>query len=247
MQQRAPLRRVLGLITTLLTAGVLAAGDVASGILAAVDRLGGSTSAPADVRLTAGLVLLGGLGALLAWCWLLLCAVVALADVLTSRHGLPANSPGPLRPLLLRSLLGVACVGAGAVAVPAHADEVLGQPTRVVSGPVVDVEGLLLPERLTDHGPRPVRDVARTVTPPPSRSTAPPDHERWCTVRLGDSLWGLAEQLLDEGGGAASAGDVDRAWRLLHRANRAALGGDPDLIRPGTVLRVPASLVGADR
>jgi hypothetical protein len=196
--------------------------------------------------LTAGLVLLGGLGALLAWCWLLLCAVVALGDVLNSRNGQASRSAGPLRPLLLRSLLGVACVGAGTVTAPAHADDVLGQPTRVVSGAAVDVEGLLLPERLTDRGPRPVPDVARTVPPPPTRSTAPPD-ERWCTVRSGDSLWGLAEQLLEEGGGAATAGDVDRAWRLLHRANRAALGGDPDLIRPGTVLRVPASLAGADR
>jgi LysM domain len=246
MQQRASFLRVLGLLTVLVTAGVLVAGEVASGILSAVDRLGGTTSAPADVRLTAGLVLLGGLGALLAWCWLLLCAVVALGDVLSSRHGLPARSAGPLRPLLLRSLLGVACVSAGAVTAPAHADEVLGQPTQVVSGPAV-VEGLLLPERLTDRGPRPVPDVARTVTPPPTSSTAPPDGERWCTVRPGDSLWGLAEHLLREGGGAASARDVDRAWRLLHRANRAAVGGDPDLIRPGTVLRVPAPLAGADR
>jgi nucleoid-associated protein YgaU len=32
---------------------------------------------------------------------------------------------------------------------------------------------------------------------------------------------------------------VDRYWRQIYRANRPAIGADPDLIHPGTRLDVP--------
>jgi nucleoid-associated protein YgaU len=54
-------------------------------------------------------------------------------------------------------------------------------------------------------------------------------------VRPGDSLWAIAERTLP-----ASADDaaVDARWRRIHRLNATRVP-DPDLIRPGTVLRVP--------
>jgi nucleoid-associated protein YgaU len=33
--------------------------------------------------------------------------------------------------------------------------------------------------------------------------------------------------------------NVDRYWREVYRANRRAIGNDPDLIHPGTRLDVP--------
>jgi nucleoid-associated protein YgaU len=33
---------------------------------------------------------------------------------------------------------------------------------------------------------------------------------------------------------------VRRYWRQIYRASRAAVGGDPDLILPGTQLEIPA-------
>jgi nucleoid-associated protein YgaU len=55
------------------------------------------------------------------------------------------------------------------------------------------------------------------------------------TVRTGDTLWSIAEQLLP--------GDdprlVARYWPKIHRANRDVIGPDPSLIYPGQVLDLP--------
>jgi hypothetical protein len=91
------------------------------------------------------------------------------------------------------------------------------------SGPVLAAErdpapslaGLPLPERLPD-------------------APSPGDHH---LVRTGDTLWAIAEQRLPAGAPAAS---VAAGWRAIHRANLRRIGPDPDLIRPGTVLHLPA-------
>jgi hypothetical protein len=64
-------------------------------------------------------------------------------------------------------------------------------------------------------------------------------------VRPGDTLWALAVGILAP---AASDAAVDRAWRALAALNADRLGPDPDLIFPGTLLRVPAPgrLLGKD-
>jgi D-alanyl-D-alanine carboxypeptidase-like protein/LysM domain-containing protein len=48
------------------------------------------------------------------------------------------------------------------------------------------------------------------------------------TVRPGDTLSGIAARLHLAGG-----------WQKLYQLNRAVIGGDPDVIRAGTVLRLP--------
>ena len=88
--------------------------------------------------------------------------------------------------------------------------------------PPTSLAGLALPDRVAGEV------VASTRAPAPTK----------VEVEAGDSLWALAERHLDRAGAAA----VDQAWRLLYRANRREVGPDPDLIRPGTVLRMPASL-----
>ena len=55
-------------------------------------------------------------------------------------------------------------------------------------------------------------------------------------VRPGDTLWDLAAGDLPA---VASPAAVDRHWRLLWQVNRAAIGPDPNTIRPGTSLRLP--------
>lgn len=54
-------------------------------------------------------------------------------------------------------------------------------------------------------------------------------------VRPGDSLWSIAERHMP----GAGPTEIDAGWRRIHRANRAVIGPDPDLIIPGTTLRLP--------
>ena len=65
------------------------------------------------------------------------------------------------------------------------------------------------------------------------------DEPRTVRVRPGDCLWTITATLL---GGRATDAEVARAWPALHRANRGVLGPDPDLVLPGTALRVPGAL-----
>ncbi|GAA1122446.1 LysM domain-containing protein [Kitasatospora arboriphila] len=49
------------------------------------------------------------------------------------------------------------------------------------------------------------------------------------TVQEGEDLAGIAE-----------AQGVSGGWQALHELNRDLIGGDPDLVVPGQVLRLPA-------
>jgi hypothetical protein len=56
-------------------------------------------------------------------------------------------------------------------------------------------------------------------------------------VRSGDCLWTLAEKQLPSD---STAQVIDGQWREWYRANRSRIGTDPDLLRTGMWLRVPA-------
>jgi nucleoid-associated protein YgaU len=61
-------------------------------------------------------------------------------------------------------------------------------------------------------------------------------------VRPGDSLWDLARSALASSSAAApSTAQVAVAWPAWWTANRAVIGDNPDLLLPGTVLRVPTA------
>jgi nucleoid-associated protein YgaU len=83
--------------------------------------------------------------------------------------------------------------------------------------------------------PLPVHDRAGAslLAPAPRPGVAATDT---VTVRRGDTLWSLAARHL---GPAASDSEIARAWPLWHSANRAVIGDDPDLIRPGMQLVPP--------
>lgn len=120
------------------------------------------------------------------------------------------GSAGSGRPGAVRRVVLAAC-GVAVVSVLATqaADAETGHP-----GPDV-LTGLPLPERAV--GPSHVR--ARVVV-----------------VRGGDTLWALAAAELPP---RASAADITDRWQLIYRRNRGVIGADPDLIRPGQLLRLP--------
>jgi LysM repeat protein len=69
-----------------------------------------------------------------------------------------------------------------------------------------------------------------TTTATATAAAAGPVSERRYVVRAGDTLAGIAARLGVPGG-----------WPALYAANRDAIGSDPDLIRVGLVLAVPAA------
>jgi hypothetical protein len=55
-------------------------------------------------------------------------------------------------------------------------------------------------------------------------------------VVAGDSLWSVTKELLPRD---AAHRAVARGWPRLHQLNRDRIGADPDVIHPGTILRLP--------
>jgi nucleoid-associated protein YgaU len=78
----------------------------------------------------------------------------------------------------------------------------------------------------------------RSAAPlPPWLEGGPSNATRRHTVREGDTLWEIAASHLAPA--ERSLPRVNRYWQRIYRANRSAIGADPDLIRPGTHLEVP--------
>jgi nucleoid-associated protein YgaU len=161
----------------------------------------------------------------LAWGGLATCCAWFAATVLAAARDLAGHPTRPapravrgcLQPALVRSLL-VVLVG-GCVGSP-------GTPVATGSAP----------EPL-GHDGRGWRVLEGLPLPGVPLGDATPARTRLLRVRAGDCLWGLTEDLL---GPRATSAAVARAWPALHRLNRAVIGPDPDLLRPGTTLRVPA-------
>ncbi len=144
------------------------------------------------------------------WLWLAACAWRVAGRVL--REGADVAGDRRVRgcPHLVQVLV-LVTLGATATA-PAHAAP--GPAGTGAGGQGPGLTGLTVPDRV-DAAPAP-RPVVR--------------------VRPGDSLWRVAERVLPDG---APDDAVDRTWRRIAAANRDRLGPDPDLIFPGTLLRVP--------
>ena len=75
--------------------------------------------------------------------------------------------------------------------------------------------------------PKPVPVPSPRPTPPPRPTPVPAPAPARYTVRVGDTLSALAVRFHVKGG-----------WPALYQLNRAAVGPDPDVLLPGTVLRL---------
>ncbi|WP_157773421.1 LysM peptidoglycan-binding domain-containing protein [Brachybacterium vulturis] len=72
----------------------------------------------------------------------------------------------------------------------------------------------------------------------------PPAPVRTVVVHQGDSLWSISDGLL--GPGASDPAQIAATWPLLHETNRDVIGDDPDRLRPGQQLTVPAAMTTQD-
>ncbi len=156
--------------------------------------------------------------ALAAVCaWLL---VMTTAVVLSGFEGRIGVVSRRLAPTWLAAALAIGV--AGGVTSGAHA-----------AGPgSADLDGLRLPDRAD------TLTVPDTVSVPGAAAgTSPLASAGQVVVAPGDSLWALARTHLALGSSAADIATAVEAW---HAANRDVIGLDPDVLRPGQVLVVPA-------
>lgn len=80
---------------------------------------------------------------------------------------------------------------------------------------------------------------AAPLAPAPVREADPGDE---VVVQRGDTLWAIAAGHL---GPDATAAEIATEWPRWYAANRTAIGDDPDLILPGTILRPPLDVEGS--
>lgn len=206
-----------------LTAAALALRLSAGTVLAVGERAtsGGSVrTLPLTDLVAAGCATVLGAAVL----WLLLVTALTVLEVLAGRAGPTARA---LSPTIVRRLVLAGCgVAVAAVsATPAAA-------TALSPGPAGGdaLAGLPLPDRTAGAVVRRVGSDALAAPAAPGSRT----HR----VRPGETLWSIAASLLPAGAGS---GEVDATWRGVYRANRAAVGDDPDLLIVGTLLRLPSS------
>jgi nucleoid-associated protein YgaU len=88
-------------------------------------------------------------------------------------------------------------------------------------------------------GPAETRPPSRRLAAPlpPWLGGGPSNPRVGYTVKPGDTLWDIAATHLQPT--QRSSARINRSWRQIYRANRSAIGADPDLIHPGTGLDVP--------
>ena len=175
-----------------------------------------------DLVLTAAVAVLA-----VAAAWLCLAMLLTLtAQLLLGSTELTVALARRITPPLCRRLLLAACGAA------------------VLTGPAVALPAVALPpvEGTVASGAAPCRPAPCRATPvklpAPHRPVAVRARGRPhpVTVRAGDSLWAIAADHLPT---PVSDADTAAAWPHWFRANRMRLGPDPNLIHPGTRLRVP--------
>ncbi|MCX6500305.1 MAG: LysM peptidoglycan-binding domain-containing protein [Arthrobacter sp.] len=197
--------------------------------------------------------------------WWALSFLIAIVSALLERSGSrrAAAAAGKFSPAFMRRLA-LAAVGlqlataplahaapgpAGPGTPPPPAVAAAWVPTGGALAPTVPAPATVPAPEPTDptHRPRSLGlDPHWTPAPPPVdprtlaalplRTQEPPLGTADVTVRTGDSLWSICAAEL---GPLASDVDVAVAWPRLYQANLDVIGGDPGLLLPGQVLRMP--------
>jgi len=164
-------------------------------------------------------------------------AVLALAVLVGVRWLVPVVLRAARR---LPGRLGAAAVGAGRAVRPGLTRRLvaavvgLGVPTVAALAELPPATAVAVDRPATGLVGRPVlpRPEARAATTGADASPA----VEVVVVRHGDTLWDIARRHLP---GSASSAEIAAAWPRWYAANRAAIGPDPALLRPGTRLRSP--------
>jgi hypothetical protein len=230
----------------LVLVGVLAAGAGAGllldvGVCAIQHWRQASSGLRAPGQLLTGLCA-GAAGVLLAW--LALAAgltVLALVGGEVGRRAGPLAAriaPTTLRAAVVALLGGSLAVSVGMATSPTTTSSWsswTGSPGAAHPSGDPTASSLATPGRTPAAGPAPGPDRADaalvTSRPAPGRSPDPA-----VVVRRGDTLWSIAARHL---GPEATAVQVAREWPRWYAANRATIGADPDLLRPGQRLVPP--------
>ncbi|MFD2026202.1 LysM peptidoglycan-binding domain-containing protein [Promicromonospora aerolata] len=193
--------------------------------------------------------------------WTGLHALIALACVVAGRRGrrwaageraVARHAPAVVRRLARAAAgagLGLALAAPTAMALPDRGPGVIasadGGPAVVLDLGWQPTDVASAQDSARDGAPG---SAASRPRPAPERSAlvnrglrAGTVREPLVVVEPGDTLWGIAaHHLADEQAGAdPSDAEVAAAVTRWHDANREALGTNPDLIRPGTVLHRP--------
>jgi hypothetical protein len=210
--------------------------------------------------------LLGSSAALAAWVglgWLCITAFLEVAGTLPGAAGRGcAAIAARTSPMVVRRIV-QAVIGISVLAGPMAAGSALatGPSTTTSTSTQVDrpvsAAAPMLAE--TSHAPptldRPATPFVASPPPTPKRTSTgavalvtgaanrdtvdPRDHSAdGYVVRRGDTLWDIAARHL---GPTATAVDISRAWPAWYAANRAAIGSDPGVIRPGELLVPPST------
>ena len=158
---------------------------------------------------------------------------------------LAAGQPATPDEALVRLCLGALALAAGWAwlqAMAGVADAWRGTPrvgrrgvppqAQAASGMAL-ASGLTAPAHADTDGPR-ADPLSGLPLPERAEGPAHPRHHA-LVVRPGDTLWALAEQDLPA---PATDRQVSARWRAVYRRNRGVIGPDPDLIRPGQVLKL---------
>lgn len=178
---------------------------------------------------------------LLVWCceaalvvcasWWWVTATLVVRDARAGRAGDRAWLPRPVA-RGLAAACGVVVLGSAGTPVHANGD---GRPHATDAAADV-LAGLPLPQRATTTTRVSLLLLRHVERDRAATSGQPLRHEHVVEVRPGDTLWSLARRTLPPD---APTADVARRWPAIHALNRAVIGPDPDLIRPGQRLRLP--------
>lgn len=244
-------QRALGAVAwlALLVAMVVALHRLGSGSLSTpplLDRAALQRWLDGRDAVTVAFALVRLVALVLGW-YLLVVTTVGLAARATRIPALVRLTDLATIPAVRRVLGAVAGVGLSASAATLMAGSVLPDQVPQVSEVTVAEGGVVL-QRLPDQGDvvlRRLPDQDGSATMRVEDRPAAPDGStssaEW-TAQPGDHLWHVAEATLAESWGRApSDAEVAPYWQQVVDANRDGLAdpGNPDLILPGQVLRVP--------
>lgn len=179
--------------------------------------------------------------------WLAILTVVVVSDAARGQDRQRTGCPRWLR----RAILTACGVGvAVALTSPAHARPADGTAAGRPSTPAA-MQGLAYPDRPDDSpfateshlAPRSDGSTTRGYGAPATAEADPtpqptPQQRHTHVIVQDDTLWDIAAQTLR---GGASDAEIATAWQRIYADNADVLGPNPDLIHPGTVLRVPTA------